>query len=72
MLAYCDLIASKIKRALDAFDADFDPVTLHPGKVNWDLHPEGGYMVSTKKTINVMDEHGKRYRVTVEEVGDER
>jgi YHS domain-containing protein len=37
--------------------------------IKWDLDPVGGYMVSTKKTITVMDMNGKKYLVTVEEKG---
>ena len=36
------------------------------GRVQWDLHPEGGYMLSTKKTIDVIDRNGVQYRITVE------
>jgi hypothetical protein len=34
-----------------------------------DLHPEEGYFMSTKKTIEVEDINGKVYLVTVEEKG---
>jgi len=65
-LAYCDKIADTIRKALVKYDDDGilnGPV----GKINWDLHPEGGYLVTTKKSINVWDSNGKAYVVTVEE-----
>lgn len=66
MLAYCDFIAHTIKQA---FTND-KPENLikEVGNINWDLHPEEGYMLSTTKTLNVSDVNGKQYRITVEEV----
>jgi hypothetical protein len=36
--------------------------------IKWDLHPEGGYLVTTKKTLEMTDKFGRSYRVTVEEI----
>lgn len=66
MLAYCDKIADTIKQALAAPDPD--RILGSVGQVQWDLHPTGSYLVSTKKTLEVTDTNGKKYRVTVEEL----
>ncbi len=66
--AYCDYIANQISNAL------FEDASKETGLLRWvtkpklDLHPEKGYMLSTKKTVNVLDINGKNYLVTVEEV----
>ena len=60
-LIYCDLLMNEIRNKL--LDGEF----FDAGKVNYDLHPEGGYMLSTKKTMEVIDSNGTKYRVTVEE-----
>ena len=64
-LAYCDKIADTIKKALDSRDPD--GIIAEAGRIQWDLHPEGGYFVSPKKLIIVHDMNGKAYSVTVEE-----
>ena len=64
-LAYCDKIADTIKKALDSRDPD--GIIAEAGRIQWDLHPEGGYFVSPKKLITVYDTQGKAYIVTVEE-----
>lgn len=66
MLEYCDYIADKIKTYLR--EDSYRDVSLlrYVDKVNWDLHPEDGYMLSTKKTIKMQDKSGKWYKVTVE------
>lgn len=56
--AYCDRIIDRIKRKMD----------WHTGPIEMDLHPEEGYMLSTKKTLTIADHNGKMYKVTVEEV----
>jgi predicted cupin superfamily sugar epimerase len=48
---------------------DNDTLIMGVGRPKMDLHPEGGYFVSTKKTIEVQDINGKKYLVTVEEKG---
>ena len=67
MLAYCDKIADTIRKSLLKHDPD-GIIGLVDG-IKWDLHPQDGYMISTKKTITVMDMNGKKYLVTVEEKG---
>ena len=64
-LAYCDKIADTIKNALK--QPDPDGIIAEVGKINWDLDPVGGYLVSTKKMITVYDRNGKAYSVTIEE-----
>jgi hypothetical protein len=64
--AYCDKIAITIKEALNASDSD--GIIMGCGKVRFDLHPEDGYLVSTKKKLTVVDKNGKLYQVTVEEL----
>ena len=62
MLAYCDRIAHDIRNALRG---SWLETVSH---VRYDLHPVGKYMLTTKKTIEVADTNGKRYRITVEEI----
>ena len=57
-MAYCDYIINEIKHAIE----------WQTGPIEWDLHPEEGYMMSTKKSMNIVDFNGKSYKVTVEEV----
>lgn len=68
MLEYCDYIADKIKLSLREDSYREASLLRYIDKVNWDLHPEGGYMVSTKKTIKMQDKFGKWYKVTVESI----
>lgn len=63
--AYCDYIAHRISTALATPDPENILAVI--GRVHSDLHPEGRYLVTTKKTLFVTDRAGKRYRVTVEE-----
>ena len=67
MLAYCDYIADCTKTALFLDSLSRDSYVKHVGPMKFDLHPEGGYMLSTKKTIEVTDVNGKSYIITVEE-----
>ena len=59
-LAYCDYIADQIRKGLGG--------KLKASRVKYDLHPTEGYMLSTKKTLEVEDWNGKKYKVTVEEM----
>lgn len=68
MLAYCDYIADRINSHLSGDIVKNDYYVKNVDSVKFDLHPIGGYMVSTKKTMNVTDLNGKNYRVTVEEI----
>jgi predicted cupin superfamily sugar epimerase len=69
MLAYCDYIAEATRKSLYN-DMRNNPESLIGDvmSVKMDLHPEGGYFLSTKKTINIFDKGGKEYRITVEEI----
>lgn len=69
-IAYCDFIADCIKKALTAAALVSAPGNLVSavGHVASDLHPQGGYLLTTTKTIEVKDRNGRVYRVTVEEV----
>ena len=64
-LAYCDKIADTIQKALK--QPDPDGIIADVSKINWDLDPVGGYLVSTKKLITVYDRNGKAYSVIIEE-----
>lgn len=66
MLEYCDKIADTVRKSLLKYDPDNIVGLVHPTKM--DLHPTEGYMLSTKKTINVSDMNGKNYRITVEAI----
>lgn len=63
---YCDYIAHICAVAL----ARPDPqrIIKAAGPVKYDLHPTDGYLLSSKKTLEVEDLNGNRYRVTVEEI----
>lgn len=63
--AYCDYIAAIISKELKANDSE--RLLASVGRPQLDLSPEGSFR-STKKTIEVEDRFGKKYRVTVEEV----
>lgn len=67
MLAYCDYVADLIKRSLITMDQRDQHLLSDIGKVKYDLDSYGA-LISTKKTIEVTDRYGKKYRVTVEEV----
>lgn len=62
MLAYCDRIAHDIQTALRG------GWLAKVGHVAFDLHPVDKYLLTTKKTVEVEDSNGKRYRITVEEI----
>lgn len=64
-LSYCDYIASLISGCLPG--VDHQDLLESVGLPKRDLDPEYGYMVSTKKTIQVTDRYGKKYTITVEE-----
>ena len=71
MLSYCDYVMHTIRTSL-LKDVGVPGTFLSKvGATRWDLHPEGGYMVSTKKTLEVTDMYGKKYLVTVEEKPEE-
>ena len=59
-LAYCDMIANIVNKKVDGGFFKSLGISL-------DLHPEFGYFMSTKKTIRVVDQNGRKYKITVEE-----
>jgi hypothetical protein len=69
MLAYCDYISFRISQALQRDVIDNGPYSRlsYAGNPKMDLHKDG-YMLSTKKTMDVIDVNGKIYKITVEEV----
>ena len=66
MFAYCDYIADEISHKF--WSQQSENIVAKVDNVNYDLHPEQGWMMSTKKTIELTDNNGKMYRVTVEEI----
>jgi hypothetical protein len=70
-LAYCDAFASFIRNALVTIKPEtkeFPVINGLVGGTMYDLHPTEGYMLSTKKTIDVTDANGKAYRISIEEL----
>ena len=65
-LAYCDYIAHSIVHNAIPDNTYIESVA----SPRYDLHPTDGYFMSTKKTIEMVDNNGKKYRVTVEEIDD--
>lgn len=65
-LSYCDYIAQRIVDAL--LIQDDEELLRNVGRIRWDLHPQHGYMLSTKKILDVTDRNGTKYRITVENV----
>jgi hypothetical protein len=65
MIAYCDYIAYLIRGNLKANDMEKMLSSVSHPKL--DLAASGA-MLSTKKTIDVEDRSGKKYKITVEEV----
>lgn len=66
MLQYCDYIADKIKNYMREDSYRDASLVRYVDKVEWDLDPKDGYMVSTAKTIKMQDKSGTWYKVTVE------
>jgi len=63
-MIYCDYIAHLINTALVN---DKDELLEHVGHVRLDLDVHGAFS-STKKTIEVSDIHGTKYKITVEAI----
>jgi hypothetical protein len=63
-VVYCDYIAHIIVGNLKANDTE--RLLSSVGRPQFDLTPAGGFR-STKKTIEVKDRTGRKYRITVEE-----
>ena len=68
MFHYCDFIADTIKRHLT--EQSRRTLIGNVGPVRLDLHPEQGYLQSSKKTVELTDLQGTRYRVTIEALED--
>lgn len=64
-VVYCDYIAHLISKELKANDTE--RLLSSVSRPQYDLAPEGAFR-STKKTIEVEDRNGTKYRITVEEV----
>jgi hypothetical protein len=64
-LVYCDYIAHLIVGNLKANDTE--RLLSSVSRPKYDLTESGGF-ASTKKTIEVEDRNGTKYRITVEEV----
>ena len=60
-LAYTDVIAIDIKDALKKYPEN------KVGGINWDLDPNDGSYVSSKKTIP-LEYGGKKYKITITEL----
>jgi len=66
---FCDYIAHKIHGTLKK-SIDESMFVTKVDKPKLDLHPTKGWFISSKKTIDVVDRNGRRYKVTVEAVED--
>lgn len=62
---YCDYIADLITQVTDV---DAENLVASFGGVKFDLHPKGGYLLSTKKFVYVTDKNCNIYKITVEAV----
>ena len=65
MLDFCDYIAKRIKESLDTPES----LLSRPGPIEMDLHETEGWLQSTTKTIEILDNQNKLYRITVESLG---
>jgi len=63
-LAYCDYIASIIKKNL--LPNDTERLIDEVGKIQYNFGPAGEF--DTTKTIDVLDMQGKMYRITIQEL----
>ena len=67
MLAYCDYIAHLIHNYIKPHDTQ--GLLWNVGYPRYDLD-KGGALNSTRKTLEITDVNGKKYKVTIEEVED--
>jgi hypothetical protein len=67
IIAYCDYIAHLIKGNLMILDHQDERLLEEVSKIQYDLGIEGEFN-STMKTIDVIDIHGKQYRITIQEL----
>jgi hypothetical protein len=66
LVADCEYVAHLIKSNLKDLDTKDSKLLSSVGRMEWDIGPRGEF-VSTKKTINVEDRYGKKYKITIEE-----
>jgi hypothetical protein len=66
MFEYCDYIAHLISTNILANDVDDERILKMVSHMKYDLHPQEGYMLSTKRVMTVVDKNSKRYKITVE------
>jgi len=64
-LVYCDYIANVISKELKVNDTE--RLLASVSRPQYDM-TESGSFASTKKTIEVEDRNGTKYRITVEEI----
>jgi hypothetical protein len=64
MLEYADILSKGILESIKGITEN--SVAFIGSKLKLDLHPEYGYMLSTKKIITCKDNRGNRYKITVE------
>ena len=69
-LVYCDFIADFIKKTRPSAKMYGEDFTRDVGPVKLDLNVDGVFL-STKKTLDLVDNNGTKYRITVEEMPDE-
>ena len=66
-MSYCDSIAHLIYTFLREVDENHEGMLTDVESIEYDLSEDGTFL-STKKTIDVTDVTGKKYRITVEEL----
>jgi hypothetical protein len=66
-MSYCDYIAHLIYTFLREVDDSHEMMLTDIESIEYDLSGDGSFL-STKKTIDVTDVAGKKYRITVEEL----
>lgn len=66
-MVYCDYIAHLITDNLKTADDQDMAMLTEIGKMKYDLSEEG-WFVSSKKTIEVTDINGQKYKISVEAV----
>ena len=65
-MAYCDYIAHLISKNIKAVDTTSEKLLSSVSHPQYDVG-EDGLFRSSKKTVEVEDRFGKKYRITVEE-----
>lgn len=66
--SYTPYIAGTVFDALKARDPNGIITEAKPYRSH--LHPQGGYLLTHRKTLEVSDMNGNRYRVTIEDMRD--